>query len=109
MMLYAGRYTVAAETLDELERRTTALSTTDPRVEAALNKAKASWALYKGSSEAPSLLAAAVAGFEQAGDLRNACNARQDLGFVFTDLGAYEDAERLLLVNLWPMPNEWGF
>ena len=100
MMLYAGRYTVAAQTLDELERRTMELSTTDPRVEAALNKAKASWALYKGSSEAPSLFAAAVAGFEKAGDLRNACNARQDLGFVFTDLGAYEDAEPLLRQSL---------
>src|SRR5262249_18961029 len=34
------------------------------------------------------------------GDLRNACNARQDLGFVLTELGAYEDAEPFLRQSL---------
>jgi tRNA A-37 threonylcarbamoyl transferase component Bud32/tetratricopeptide (TPR) repeat protein len=38
----------------------------------------------------------ALAFFEQAGDRRNACLTRQNLGFGFAELGDYEGAERAL-------------
>jgi len=54
----------------------------DPRVDGVVNRAKAIWAFYKGSPEAPQRLEKAVAAFEQAGDLRNASITRTDLGLA---------------------------
>jgi tetratricopeptide (TPR) repeat protein len=97
-LLWAGRYAQTEQILDELSNSSEVAS--DPRVEAVVNKAKASWALYRGSPEAPQWIEAAVSGFEQSGDLRNASMTRTDLGFFLTEFGAYDEAERLIRQSL---------
>ncbi len=97
MLLHAGKYAVAEGILEELARVRAAA---DPRVDGVVNRAKAIWAFYKGSPEAPQRLEKAVAAFEQAGDLRNASITRTDLGFVLLEFGAYEEAERLFRQSL---------
>jgi tetratricopeptide (TPR) repeat protein len=97
-LLWAGRYAQTEQILDELANSSEAAS--DPRVEAVINKAKASWALYRGSPEAPQWIEASVHGFEQSGDLRNASMTRTDFGFFLTEFGAYEEAERLIRQSL---------
>src|SRR5262249_10831435 len=41
-------------------------------------------------------LQAALAAFEQAGDLRDACVTRSNLGFIYAELGDFEGAEQAL-------------
>jgi tetratricopeptide (TPR) repeat protein len=100
MLLYAGKYGKAEEILDEVERAKPSGAAADPRVDAVLYRAKAIWSFVKGNPEAPQWLEAAVADFERSGDLRNASITRTDLGFVLTEFGAYDDAERLFRQSL---------
>jgi len=100
-LLMSGMYAPARHILDELEAKLPERFAPDPRVEAVVNKARACWAFYRRSPlEAAEVVAAAVAGFEQAGDLRNASITRTDLGFFLTEVGAYAEAERLFRQSL---------
>src|SRR5215510_1747854 len=100
MLLYTGKYGQAEAILNDLEALTRDESGADPRAEAVVYRAKAIWAFYRGLPEAHQWLEAAMAGFERSGDLRNASITRQDLGFVFLQFGAYQEAERLLRQSL---------
>jgi serine/threonine protein kinase/tetratricopeptide (TPR) repeat protein len=100
MLLYAGKYSQVEEILNDVERGKPTGAAADPRVDAVLHRAKAIWAFVKGKPEAPQWLEAAVEGFERSGDLRNASITRTDLGFVLTEFGAYQDAERLFRQSL---------
>jgi len=100
MLLYAGKYPEAEEILKQLGEDSLVAAASEPRLHAVVHRAKAIWAFYRGKPEARQWLETALAGFEQAGDLRNASITRADLGFVFLEFGAYPQAERLFRQSL---------
>jgi tetratricopeptide (TPR) repeat protein len=100
MLLYAGKYPEAEAILKQLEEDALVAAASEPRLHAVVHRAKAIWAFYRGKPEARQWLETALAGFEQAGDLRNASITRADLGFVFLEYGAYPQAERLFRQSL---------
>jgi tetratricopeptide (TPR) repeat protein/predicted Ser/Thr protein kinase len=69
-----------------------------PDVGARINKARAYHAYFvEGDLEAfLDLMAEVVAGYERAGDRRNACSAGSDLGFANLAVGAYAEAAAVL-------------
>jgi tetratricopeptide (TPR) repeat protein len=101
MLLYAGKYPEAEAILNGLGEDAEVTAVSEPRLHAIVHRAKAIWAFYRGSPEAPRWLESALSGFEQSGDLRNASITRADLGFVFLEFGAYPQAERLFRQSLF--------
>ena len=53
-------------------------------------------------------LESALQAFEQAGDLRNACAVRNNLGYMYSELGDFQRAEAALRQALAPA-TAWGF
>ena len=100
MLLYAGKYAEAEAILNQLSDDALVTAVLEPRLHAVVHRAKAIWAFYRSSPEAPRWLETALSGFEQSGDLRNASITRADLGFVFLEFGAYPQAERLFRQSL---------
>jgi tetratricopeptide (TPR) repeat protein len=100
MLLYAGKYPEAEAILGDLATTAAASAEAEPRLSAIVFRARAIWAFYRGSPEAPRWLMTALRGFEEAGDLRNASITRADLGFVFLEFGSYVEAERLFRQSL---------
>ncbi|MET0592725.1 MAG: AAA family ATPase, partial [Polyangiaceae bacterium] len=95
MLLYAGKYPEAEAILEKLAATVADKAEGEPRLSAIVHRARAIWAFYRGSPEAPRWLRTALQGFEASGDLRNASITRADLGFVSLEFGAYADAEQL--------------
>ncbi len=95
-LVVAGRYTSADVLLAEAKRLAQGAAL-DPQALGLLHQAQAARA-----SSADELgnclenLEAGLAAFEQAGDLRNACTIRSNMGFFYLELGELERAESLL-------------
>ncbi|WP_437605013.1 protein kinase [Sorangium sp. So ce834] len=99
-LLFGGRYQLADELLDAIEQDA---EETDLEVEvlARLHEARAYRAMAGGDPGASFAgFEAALAAFEQAGDRRNACWARNNLGSCHADLGDFEGAEAALRASL---------
>ncbi|WP_437806207.1 serine/threonine-protein kinase [Sorangium sp. So ce1078] len=99
-LVFGGRYQLADEVLDGIEQDA---EETEQEVEvlARLHEARAYRAMAGGDPGA--CLAgfeAALAAFEQAGDRRNACWARNNLGSCYAELGDFEGAEAALRASL---------
>ena len=100
MLLYAGKYPEAEEILKSLREDELVTVASEPRLHAVVYRAQAIWAFYRGNPEARQWLETALAGFDTAGDLRNASITRADLGFIFLEFGAYAQAEKLFRQSL---------
>ncbi|WP_437933440.1 serine/threonine-protein kinase [Sorangium sp. So ce341] len=99
-LLFGGRYQLADELLDAIEQDA---EETDLEVEvlARLHEARAYRAMAGGDPGASFAgFEAALAAFEQAGDRRNACWARNNLGSCYAELGDFEGAEAALRASL---------
>ncbi|WP_437497971.1 serine/threonine-protein kinase [Sorangium sp. So ce1099] len=99
-LVFGGRYQLADELLDAIEQDA---EETEQEVEvlARLHEARAYRAIAAGDPGA--CLAgfeAALAAFEQAGDRRNACWTRNNLGSCYAELGDFEGAEAALRASL---------
>jgi tetratricopeptide (TPR) repeat protein len=95
-LVFGGRY----EAADELLQLVADLAgegdgaEAAPQVAALLHQARAARASTRGDLGACLVsMEAALAAFERAGDERNACTARANLGFVYTELGDTARAE----------------
>ena len=53
-------------------------------------------------------LESALQAFEQAGDLRNACAVRTNLGYVYCELGDFQRAEAALRAGARSRPIAWA-
>jgi serine/threonine protein kinase/tetratricopeptide (TPR) repeat protein len=72
-------------------------ATLEPLALARVYRGRARRALHHGDPGTYAVgLAAANQTFEQAGDLRNACNERMNMGFALSELGEYEKAKEAL-------------
>ncbi|AUX24016.1 protein kinase [Sorangium cellulosum] len=99
-LVFGGRYQLADALFDAIEQEVEAAEQ-DAEVLARLSQARAYRAMAGGDPGA--CLAgfeAALAAFEQAGDRRNACWARNNLGFCYAELGDFEGAEAALRAAL---------
>ncbi|WP_437565741.1 serine/threonine-protein kinase [Sorangium sp. So ce542] len=99
-LLFGGRYQLADELLDAIEQDA---EETDLEVEvlARLHEARAYRAMAGGDPGASFAgFEGALAAFEQAGDRRNACWARNNLGSCYAELGDFEGAEAALRASL---------
>jgi tetratricopeptide (TPR) repeat protein len=94
-LLFMGRYDAAnavAAALDGLGDRLP----TAPEVEAALHRTSSMRAFFRGDlGEACDRMALAIAGFEAAGDLRQACMMRGNAAFFSAEIGAAVEAAAL--------------
>jgi tetratricopeptide (TPR) repeat protein len=96
-LVFGGRYAMADVVLAALSRG----EGLDARVLAKIEEARAIRASAAGDQAAClSGLEAALAAFEEAGDHRNACVTRSNLGFSYADLGDFERAEAALRAAL---------
>jgi len=95
--LFAGRLDLVDRLLAVIDRN----PSEDPSVEGRAQWVHALRAHMGGDSVAYlETSVAAVANFEQAGDLRTACSARIDVGSAYLLLGAYDEAESALRAAL---------
>ncbi|MEJ7731433.1 MAG: protein kinase [Polyangiaceae bacterium] len=96
-LLYGGRYTEAERDIALIDRLEKTIAGVDPAAQAVIHRVRATRAVGTGDPGAYlSGIEAAAACFEQAGDLRNACNARVNVGHANMELGAYGRAETAL-------------
>jgi tetratricopeptide (TPR) repeat protein len=99
-LLYVGDYDGADRLLARLAGVEDLLGG-DPGTGAWIARVRASRAMFAGDVGQFLLLAkASVAGFERAGDLRNACRQRNSAGFAAIEAGAHADAETELRTAL---------
>lgn len=96
-LIFGGRFPSADALLGALDDLVGDGAHIDPQALALVHQARSIRASTR--SDLGACLAsveAAVEAFERAGDLRNACTARGNLGFVYTELGDLARAERVL-------------
>ena len=96
-MIYSGNAAGAARVVAEMDRIAEAAAGLEPMAAARLHQVRALQADHGGDAEAA--LAehhAALAGFERAGDRRNACLTLSNIGYTQATLGAYAEAEDAL-------------
>ncbi|WP_437902502.1 AAA family ATPase [Sorangium sp. So ce327] len=97
----AGRYAEGAALLDLVERALANVEVRDLEVVAHLNDARSAYAVCTGDLGAGAAsLEAALLAFERAGDHRNACSARTNLGSTYAEVGDFERAESLIRTGL---------
>ncbi|WP_437767620.1 AAA family ATPase [Sorangium sp. So ce281] len=97
MLIFGGRYALADALLESAERAIEGAPAPDLEAVANLHEARAIRA-HAGGDPGASLagIAAALAAFEQAGDVRRACMARMNLGYSYGQVGQLEEAEAAL-------------
>jgi tetratricopeptide (TPR) repeat protein len=96
-LIFGGRYASAEALLERIERDVGDLSALDPQTTTSLHQARAVLASYAGDFAA--CLAgfkAALAAAQEAGDRRNGCSIRANLGVTLAELGDFEGAEEAL-------------
>ncbi|AUX42968.1 protein kinase [Sorangium cellulosum] len=96
-LLFRGRYARADALLEGAARAIEGLASPDLEAVASLHEARAIRAHTRddpGASLAG--IAAALAAFERAGDVRRACMARMNLGYSYGQVGRIEEAEAAL-------------
>ncbi|WP_437874421.1 serine/threonine-protein kinase [Sorangium sp. So ce513] len=99
-LVFGGRYRLADELLDAIEQDAEE-TPQEVEVMARLHEARAYRAMADGDPGASLAgFQAALAAFEQAGDRRNACWARNNLGSCTAELGDVEGAEAALRASL---------
>ena len=96
-LLYAGRYEPAGVLLARVDEAAKRKAPRDSAVLARIQQAHGVAALYADDPVAYLLWTELAAGsFERAGDARNTCLQRVNVGNGCAQIGAYEDAERAL-------------
>ncbi|WP_437477586.1 protein kinase [Sorangium sp. So ce1014] len=97
VLTMGGRYAEGAALLETLERAFSLAEIHDPEVVGHFHEARAYHAMCTGDlSAGASGMEAALRAFDQAGDLRNACSIRANLGFAYAELGDFERGESML-------------
>ncbi|WP_437581969.1 protein kinase domain-containing protein [Sorangium sp. So ce887] len=100
-LILGGRYAEGNALIETVERALARAEDQDIEVGAHLHQARSYLAMCAGDLGAGvSGLEAAALAFEQAGDHRNACNMRANLGVGYAELGDFEPAESMLRVAL---------
>jgi serine/threonine protein kinase/tetratricopeptide (TPR) repeat protein len=93
-LIFGGRYAVADETMAILAELAGDLSEIDLQAVALVHQVRSVRASVSGDLGAClNGLETALPAFEQAGDLRNACTIRCNMGYVYCELGDFERAE----------------
>ncbi|WP_437964413.1 protein kinase [Sorangium sp. So ce260] len=101
VLILGGRYTEGAALLEAAEGDFAREEVPELEVMARLHEARSYLALCTGDlGAAASGMEAAVHAFEQAGDHRNTCNMRANLGVGYAELGDFERAESMLRAAL---------
>ena len=96
-LVRAGRIDLASHVFNRAQGMAANLSLEEPDVLAWLDVANAEFELHRSNmTTALQLLEAAVAGFVQAGAVRNACLQRRNIGAAYMRLGLYQQAEQTL-------------
>jgi tetratricopeptide (TPR) repeat protein len=96
-LIFGGRYAAADAALELLEP----LAPPDALSVALIQQSRSFRASARGDSVAClDGLRATLVAFEQAGDRRNACSTRANLGFILAELGDFEGAEEALRAAL---------
>ncbi|WP_437820930.1 serine/threonine-protein kinase [Sorangium sp. So ce1078] len=94
---FGGDYGGAHALLDEIDRAMAALRAPDPELLGRMCYARSVRLLASGSLGAClETTHVSLEAFERAGDRRNACVARSNLGFFYAELGDFERAEEAL-------------
>ncbi|WP_437683320.1 serine/threonine-protein kinase [Sorangium sp. So ce131] len=97
MAAFGGDYAAAGALIDELSGAMGDQRAPDPELVGRLCYARSVRFLASGDLGAClDATEASLAAFERAGDRRNACVARSNLGFFYAELGAFERAEEVL-------------
>ncbi|WP_437854951.1 protein kinase domain-containing protein [Sorangium sp. So ce363] len=97
MLTMSGRYAEGDALMETVERTLAKSGIQDLEVIGRLHDARACYAMCTGDlSAAANRLETALSAFDQAGDRRNTCSARANLGFFYAELGDFERAESLL-------------
>ncbi|WP_437762847.1 protein kinase [Sorangium sp. So ce281] len=100
-LIFGGRYTAADALIQMLEAAASEPAGLEPQAAGQYQQARAVRAHTRGDiGAALSGFTAASAAFEQAGDRRNACTTRSNLGFLYGELGDFEVAESELRTAL---------
>ncbi|WP_437574003.1 protein kinase domain-containing protein [Sorangium sp. So ce887] len=100
-LILGGHYAEGNALIETVERALARAENQDIEVDARLHEARSYLAMCAGDLGAGvSGLEAAALAFEQAGDHRNACNMRANLGNGYTELGDFERAESMLRAAL---------
>ena len=96
-LFYAGKIEAAAHLLAQIEGIVAAAGELDPAVSARFHQLRALFADRAGDVEAAlAHHGASLASFERAGDVRGACQALSNVGFVHAALGSFVEAEDAL-------------
>jgi tetratricopeptide (TPR) repeat protein len=97
VLMYAGRLKPAEDLSRQIDRLTLGYTEIDRRVAGRVRELRALQAYYAGDPEGNLVgLEGSYAAYEQAGDVRNACQALGHIGFAYLELGAWERAEHSL-------------
>ncbi|WP_437313394.1 protein kinase domain-containing protein [Sorangium sp. So ce385] len=101
VLILGGRYAEGGALIETVERALARAEIRDVEVDAHLHQTRSYLAICAGDLGAGvSGLEAAAPAFERAGDHRNACNTRANLGAVYAELGDFERAESMLRAAL---------
>ncbi|MFL5306281.1 MAG: protein kinase domain-containing protein [Polyangia bacterium] len=96
-LIFGGRYAVADPLMGMIGKLADADAVLDPQALALLQQVRAVRASSAGDlGRCLTGLEAALQAFEQAGDVRNACTVRTNLGHVYCELGDFQRAEAAL-------------
>jgi eukaryotic-like serine/threonine-protein kinase len=100
-LIFGGRYAAADELIVMLDRLANESATLDAQAAAMYQQVRAIRASTQGDlGAALNGFTAALAAFEQAGDRRNGCSVRSNLGFIYGELGDFEGASAALRTAL---------
>lgn len=96
-LMFAGRFELAQRLTAAVEGRRGEFAVEEPAVAAWVDYASSVRALFAGDlGDNVKLKEDAVAGYERAGDQRNACIQRVRLGYAWSAIGAHASGERVL-------------
>ncbi|WP_437949823.1 hypothetical protein WME98_02695 [Sorangium sp. So ce296] len=97
MLTVVGRYVEGRALIEAVERAFEDTHARDVAATAQLHEARSYYAICTGNLVAGAdRMEAASRAYEQAGDRRNACSTRANLGVAYTELGDFERAESML-------------
>jgi tetratricopeptide (TPR) repeat protein len=100
-LLHMGKYQMAGELVDAVEKRATKETMSDPAVAGWMGRARTIMAGKAGlPSDGRVHAKQSAASLEAAGDLRTACLQRMNLGYYMNELGEYAEAEATLRAAL---------
>ncbi|WP_437779709.1 serine/threonine-protein kinase [Sorangium sp. So ce1097] len=100
-LMFGGRYAAADTLIRMLDAVAGETAGLDPQAAGLYQQVRAIRAQTRGDiGAALSGLTAALPAFEQAGDRRNACSVRANLGFLYGEVGDFETAESALRTAL---------